>query len=457
VRIRPSLLAACAVVLAVVGIGRGQYVEDSVDVGGSWVGSLVYNSREDVLYGESESQGLLFAISCNDNRLIATHLLRGALELVYDPIDNKAWCSYYGPDQESLAVIDGATHSIVKRIEMPGATIPVWDSVSNRVYVSCQTTNSVAVLDAESDSILANIPVGARPIKLYINTRRHKLYVLNSDAGTVSIVNMTTNQVIKTVSVGGYPNAGYYSRSADKFYSAGRYEECVVIGGLSDTVIARMPVPGTEDLLCATGNEQSGIVFAGMFAGNSGYIIAIDAEADTVLHTHDLGHAFAQGLLYSTKSGYVYSANYANSVSVLTGDGSRVVKVMSLGAAPFVLASAPSHDRVYVGNLGTRWLYVLRDNEGVTAAPPPESGGAMRVTPNPFSHRVEVAWSFPLKGGDGARVYAQDGRMVKQAPIPAGEVRWVWDGRDERGGLVPPGVYVLAAPGGVRAKAVKLR
>ena len=62
-----------------------------------------------------------------------------------------------------------------------------------------------------------------------------------------------------------------------------------------------------------------------------------------------------------------------------------------------------------------------------------------------------------MKGGDVARVYAQDGRLVRQAQIPAGEVRWVWDGRDERGRLVPPGVYVLAAPGGVRVKAVKLR
>ncbi|MCX6843469.1 MAG: hypothetical protein NTX53_14445 [candidate division WOR-3 bacterium] len=45
--------------------------------------------------------------------------------------------------------------------------------------------------------------------------------------------------------------------------------------------------------------------------------------------------------------------------------------------------------------------------------------------------------------------------MVSQTQIPAGESRWVWDGRDERSRVVPPGVYVLAAPGGVRVKAVK--
>ncbi|MCX6844692.1 MAG: metallophosphoesterase [candidate division WOR-3 bacterium] len=79
------------------------------------------------------------------------------------------------------------------------------------------------------------------------------------------------------------------------------------------------------------------------------------------------------------------------------------------------------------------------------------------ITPNPFSRSVAVVWNSPARSGDAARVYAQDGGLVRQAQIPAGEARWVWDGKDSRGGLVPPGVYVLVAPGGVRAKAVKLR
>jgi len=79
------------------------------------------------------------------------------------------------------------------------------------------------------------------------------------------------------------------------------------------------------------------------------------------------------------------------------------------------------------------------------------------ITPNPFSRSVAASWNSPARGGDAARVYAQDGGLVRQAQIPTGEVSWVWDGKDSRGRPVPPGVYVLAAPGGVRAKAVKLR
>jgi hypothetical protein len=82
---------------------------------------------------------------------------------------------------------------------------------------------------------------------------------------------------------------------------------------------------------------------------------------------------------------------------------------------------------------------------------------APRGEPNPFTRSVAVIWNSPAKGGEVARVYAQDGRLVRQARIASGEARWVWDGRDDSGAPLPPGVYMLEAGPGVRAKVVKLK
>jgi len=447
-----------AALLAALGMSYAQYVEDSIDVGGAWVGSLAYNSREDVLYGGCQAAGIFFAISCDSNKVIRSLALDWPRCLDYDSMDNKGYVAFKGAGEDSLAVIDGSTHLVVKKIKMPGgATMPVWDPISDRVYVSCQSDNVIAVVDCATDSLLMYIPVGACPMKMYINTLRRKLYVLNYDDGTVSIVDMATSQVIKTVLTGA-ANAGYYCRCADKFYSDGQVGECVVIGGQSDTIVWRIPIPGSEYVLSATGNEQAGIVFVGISAGSSGYIVAINAVADSVMYTHDLGHALAEGLLYSTESGQLYSANYPNSVCVLTGDGSRITKTILLGDAPFVIAAAPVHRRLYVGNNNTSFVYVLRDEVGVAEprSPSPMFPG-VSVTPNPFSQRVAVAWSAPARGNDAARVYAPDGSLIREAEIPIGACRWVWDGRDNRGRAVPPGVYVVTAPGGTRAKAIKLR
>jgi YVTN family beta-propeller protein len=233
-KLSPGLLATVAALCIAAGAVRAQYVEDSIDIGGRLVGSLVYNSREDVLYGTAYYGGF-FAISCDSNKVVRSLALSYPVAVAYDSVDNKAWCVYWPSDMESLAVIDGTTHSIMKKIGMPGALQPVWDPVSNRVYVSCDMTNSVAVVDCVTDSVLAYIPVGAEPESMYINTLRRKLYVMNFDDGTVSVINMLTNQVTATVSIGGYAGIGYYSRSVDKFYCAGPEGQCVVIDGQSDS------------------------------------------------------------------------------------------------------------------------------------------------------------------------------------------------------------------------------
>jgi hypothetical protein len=92
-RLSPGLLATVAVLCLAAGTGRSQYVEDLVDVGGGWVGSLAYNSREDVLHG-ARGDRILFAISCDSNKVVASLLVSGAFAVAYDSSDNKAYCSY---------------------------------------------------------------------------------------------------------------------------------------------------------------------------------------------------------------------------------------------------------------------------------------------------------------------------------------------------------------------------
>lgn len=79
-----------------------------------------------------------------------------------------------------------------------------------------------------------------------------------------------------------------------------------------------------------------------------------------------------------------------------------------------------------------------------------ESPGAMfvdrplRVAPNPFRRKMVLE----LNGVPGisveARVYQPDGRLVKRiTPERSRVVRYFWDGRDERGRMVAPGLYFI--------------
>jgi len=189
-------------------------------------------------------------------------------------------------------------------------------------------------------------------------------------------------------------------------------------------------------------------------------VATLSTQNDSLLTTTAIGRE-PWGLAYYAPSGLLYCASaLTDEVRVLTGDGTQTLATLDVGDYPYVFASVPRHNRLYLGHSGGTHVYVLRDTmTGAIAEPqsPNPASRGIRVAPNPFSHGVAIEWNAGARNDGLARVYAQDGRLVSQALIRAGESRWTWDGRDERGGLVPPGVYVLAAPGGIRAKAVKLR
>jgi hypothetical protein len=103
-----SRLSVVAVLLGLAAsAGRSQpYVEDSINVFNTWVGSLCYNSASDVIYAASEN-GVVFAISCSRNQLISMIFVDGrAFRLTYSATSNKAYASVFNDYIDSVLVID---------------------------------------------------------------------------------------------------------------------------------------------------------------------------------------------------------------------------------------------------------------------------------------------------------------------------------------------------------------
>src|SRR5258708_8073226 len=58
--------------------------------------------------------------------------------------------------------------------------------------------DQVAVVDRVAKTVLQVIDVGSQPKGMAINPVTRKLYVTNSNAGSVSVIDLATNAVVKT-------------------------------------------------------------------------------------------------------------------------------------------------------------------------------------------------------------------------------------------------------------------
>jgi YVTN family beta-propeller protein len=340
------------------GIGSAQFVEDSVDVGGAWVGSLAYNSRADVVYGISNSGDFLFAISCSTNRVVSWVSAYYPRSVCYDSLDNKAFCTF-GLGAESLLVVDGMTHARLRALPLPDAALMEWDAADDRLYVSRDEADSVAVIDCRNDSVVAHIAVGAGPLRMHLNAQHRKLYVQNYDGCSISVVDLASNQVIRTIPLGAEPQSGVYSASAGKYY-AGAGRHVVAISGARDSLLTTVALPQGVAVLTMTESEVNSRVLVATFGANES-LYAIDVVADTISARV---RAPAYALAWSPLTNLVYCAG--DMLSIVTGDGVRVVTRLTVGWGPLSLVLAWPQHLLYVGHANTRMVYVVRDERGVS-------------------------------------------------------------------------------------------
>jgi hypothetical protein len=96
-------------------------------------------------------------------------------------------------------------------------------------------------------------------------------------------------------------------------------------------------------------------------------------------------------------------------------------------------------------------LYRVTRNSGVGVGDGPSVGTRVTVLPNPMRAGCTLRYSVAIDGVSRIRVLDASGRLVRrlsEAWRPAGEQSIVWDGRDDSGARVAPGVYfasVMAA------------
>jgi YVTN family beta-propeller protein len=124
--------------------------------------------------------------------------------------------------------------------------VAAWSAPGSRetkkVFVSCWAIASVAVVDAiHPGKPVAFVAVGNHPTAMLFNSARTRLFVANSDADSVSILDPRTNRVVETISVrlaekalpGGSPEGLALTSDGATLYVANAHSNAVAVVGLS--------------------------------------------------------------------------------------------------------------------------------------------------------------------------------------------------------------------------------
>jgi YVTN family beta-propeller protein len=255
-----------------------------------------------------------------------------------------------------VSVVNGTTGTVV------GSPIPLTGPLTGlalaggQLYVAQSGANSVTVVNAASNDLLATIPVGSTPLRLAATPTGQTVYVVNNGSNTVSAISTASNTVIATIPVGTGPTSLAVTPDGSRVFVANPTSGTVsVISTASNTVTATWTFAAGVNGVAVS---PDGLTLYVSDISNNTVKICNAASGSPIATIGGLHYPDSMALTPDGKSLYV-SNRGAASVSVINTASRGIVATVGVGAAPISVAISWDGSDVYVANYNANSLSVI--------------------------------------------------------------------------------------------------
>ena len=293
--------------------------------------------------------------------------------------------------------------SVIATIPVGGSpTALVYNFTDNKIYSANKGRDSVAIIDGEGDSLIATVDAGDTPYALAYNPTYNKIYCANQYSDNVTIIDGEGDWVIATKGVGAYPGALAYNSADNKIYCAnGGDDDVSVIHGASNSVIATVNLwyfglawckagvlgynPTDNKIYCTANHWNFGVPVRG-----SVQIISWNGAADSVIASVSIQFN-STALAYNPTNNKIYCANFYGSnnfVTIIDGAGDSALATVEVGDVPGALAYNDTNNKIYCANRVSDNVTII-DGEGDSVIATVEVGDfPMALVYNPQNNKI---------------------------------------------------------------------
>lgn len=240
------------------------------------------------------------------------------------------------------------------------------NSTTGRVYVANSGADTVSVIDGHARRLVGTIAVGFAPGGVAVNPTTNRIYVLNRNDGTVLVIDGESDRLLTTVAVGGRPSAVAVNPVTDRVYVVNNDQGTLrVIDGATHEVIATVTV-GRAPVGVAVNTVNARVYVANY---GDGTMSVIDGTTHSRLITVRVGSqgGGTNNVAVNTATERVYvTDNIRLGVWMIDAGGTthRVIGLVPLPRKPWGLAVSETTNRVYVANSTDGHVFAIDGNSG---------------------------------------------------------------------------------------------
>jgi glutamine cyclotransferase len=163
-------------------------------------GILVVNERTGCLYA-GDFSGKIAIVDVRTNTVQGTVDVGGQpIAIAADADANRVFVATAGPTS-GLTILDGTSNVVTRSfigLETPRALAVNW--IGGRVYLSTDS-DTLIILDGATGLVRKTLPVMNRPNAIAVDSQGKLVYVANVGAGTVTVIDGVTDEIVGTATV----------------------------------------------------------------------------------------------------------------------------------------------------------------------------------------------------------------------------------------------------------------
>jgi uncharacterized protein (TIGR03437 family) len=232
------------------------------------------------------------------------------------------------------------------------------------LYVADGDTNDVTVVDVASRMRIAMISVDATPVALDISPNGRLLYVVNQDelpTGTVSVIDTSQNKVVQTLSVGLKPSGFVIAPNGTTGYVVNTGSNSISVVDLTGNQVIGTPIAvGSSPVNLAITADGRRLYSLNQGSSN---ISVIDAAQNRVIGVPITVGTRPADMAITSDGLYAFVTNMGSgNVSVVNLATNAVEDTITVGNQPFSATFDPNEDFLFVTNLGSGTISAIDAN-----------------------------------------------------------------------------------------------
>jgi YVTN family beta-propeller protein len=295
----------------------------------------------------------------------------------------------------TCAALAGEEHRTVESVPYASPLEVLFSPDGARLYVLCQGSDEIRVLDAASYSVIAKIGVGRVPRGFSLSPDGTRLFVTNAWDDTLSVIDTKKLQAIATWTVGAEPSSVVEDRAGKRLFVANRISNDVAVLDATTGVEEKRLLAGRGASYLTLSPDGSRIyathVYPNPDAQRTGFENRTPPESEiTVIDTaravvteriplHRIAGVFHIALSRDSRLGVVaeyhpknmiplahleHGGAFEDTITVFGADVGGAVEVPldeldRYVSQPFGVAIAPDKSRIYVSSGGSETVTVI--------------------------------------------------------------------------------------------------